>query len=123
MCCIFPCCIFRVVFFYVIFSVLYFTCCILRDVFFRVIYFWVVFLCYIICVLLKSFHSLQQLLLIYVQKRFDQTLHLNLSFSLSVEDTGINVDMDDEHTDGNADTRTWSDVVIRGTMGGRKVQP
>ena len=36
---------------------------------------------------------------------------------------GNNVDMDDGHIDGHADTRTWSDVISRGTIVGRKVQP
>ena len=41
----------------------------------------------------------------------------------SVEDTGNNIDVDDENTDGHVDTRTCSNVVRRGTIGGRNVQP
>ena len=42
---------------------------------------------------------------------------------MSVEDMGNNVDVDDGHTYGHADTRTWSDEDIRGTIGGRNVHP
>ena len=40
-----------------------------------------------------------------------------------VEDTGNYFDVDDEHTDGHSDTCTWSDVVSRGKIRGRNVQP
>ena len=39
-----------------------------------------------------------------------------------VEDMGNNVDVDDRHTDGHADSRTWSDTVSRGTIRKRNVQ-
>ena len=39
-----------------------------------------------------------------------------------VEDTVNNVDVDDRHIDGHADTRTWSDVVSRGTIRRRNTQ-
>ena len=39
-----------------------------------------------------------------------------------VEDTVNSVDVDDGHTDGHADTCTWSNVVRRGAIGGRNVQ-
>ena len=42
---------------------------------------------------------------------------------MSVEDTGNNVDVDDIHTYGHADTCAWSDKDIRGTIGGRNVHP
>ena len=40
-----------------------------------------------------------------------------------VEDTGNNVDVDDKHTDRHAETHTWYDVAIRGTIKGRSMQP
>ena len=40
-----------------------------------------------------------------------------------VEDTGNNVDVDDGQTDRYADILTWYDVVNRGTIGGKNVQP
>ena len=55
------------------------------------------------------------------------------TYNECVEDTGNNVDIDDGQTDGNAgnvdhgytdthvDARTWSDVVNRGSTGGRNV--
>ena len=41
---------------------------------------------------------------------------------MSVEDTVNNVDVDDGHIDGHADTRLWSDVVSRDMTGGRNVK-
>ena len=40
-----------------------------------------------------------------------------------VEDTGNIIDVDDGHTNGHADTHTWSDVVSIGSITGRNVQP
>ena len=41
-----------------------------------------------------------------------------------IMDTQIDiVNVDNGNTDGHADTRTWSGVVIRATIGGRNVQP
>ena len=39
-----------------------------------------------------------------------------------VEDVVNNIDVDDEHTDRHADTCTWSDILSRGTIGGKNVQ-
>ena len=40
-----------------------------------------------------------------------------------VEDTVNNVDVDDGHTYCHADTHTWSDIVSRGMIRGRNMQP
>ena len=40
----------------------------------------------------------------------------------AVEDMGNSVDVDYRHTDGHADTRTWSDVVRRGAIGGGNIR-
>ena len=53
---------------------------------------------------------------------FWDVMDRGLCLSSCVEDTGNNVDVDDGQIDRHADTCTWSDILSRGTIGGKNVQ-